>query len=84
VWVRAGTGQGLVRAGKKGRVEFSEKAPICTTPAAPSKNYALVFKVAFPKLIAPYLLPPRNTLLILYSPYTLVLARIVTLERYAT
>ena len=54
---------------------LSGKGPIRTTSATPSKNYAPVFKVALPKLIAPYLLPPRDTLLTLYSHYTLVLAR---------
>ena len=37
------------RIGRQGRVGFSEEPPICITPAHPSKNYGLVFKVARPK-----------------------------------
>jgi hypothetical protein len=44
----------------KGRVGFSERGLIFRTPDGGAKNYALVFKVAFPKLMSlrfPTLLP---------------------------
>jgi hypothetical protein len=50
----------------EGRVGFSEKVPVCRPAARLSKNYGLLFKVAFPKPIPLDSLTPRRTQHALY------------------
>jgi hypothetical protein len=49
---------------------FGEEFSSCTTPATPSKNYGLVFEVAFPKPIPLPLLALLSTLRVHYTHHT--------------